>query len=145
MFKWGREALPQLRFCLQIRRVGFILSVNIFLIFMIYLAWFGQLRMGGQRSAKPEFKTFLVCNVIQCGMGIGLLFWSISEPIYHFLVRQWPRKGGTELKEAMKFTFLHWGFHAWAVYALVGLSLAYFVFSRGLPLTIRSIFLSFWR
>jgi choline/glycine/proline betaine transport protein len=53
---------------------------------MIYLACkFGQLRIGGQRSAKPEFKTFLVCNVIQCGMGIGLLFWSISEPIYHFL------------------------------------------------------------
>jgi choline/glycine/proline betaine transport protein len=54
-------------------------------------------------------------------------------------------EGGTAeaAKEAMKFTFLHWGFHAWAVYALVGLSLAYFTYSRGLPLTIRSIFYPF--
>jgi choline/glycine/proline betaine transport protein len=124
----------------------FILSVNIFLIFMIYLAFskFGQLRIGGP-SAKPEFKTLSwFAMLFSAGMGIGLLFWSISEPIYHFLSPPMAEGGTAEAaKEAMKFTFLHWGFHAWAVYALVGLSLAYFTYSRGLPLTIRSIFYPF--
>ncbi|WP_026839367.1 BCCT family transporter [Gillisia sp. JM1] len=124
----------------------FILSVNVFLIFMIYLAFskFGQLRIGGQ-SAKPEFKTLSwFAMLFSAGMGIGLLFWSISEPIYHFLSPPMAEGGTAEAaKEAMKFTFLHWGFHAWAVYALVGLSLAYFTYSRGLPLTIRSVFYPF--
>jgi choline/glycine/proline betaine transport protein len=124
----------------------FILSVNVFLIFMIYVAFskFGQLRIGGQ-SAKPEFKTLSwFAMLFSAGMGIGLLFWSISEPIYHFLSPPMAEGGTAEAaKEAMKFTFLHWGFHAWAVYALVGLSLAYFTYSRGLPLTIRSIFYPF--
>jgi choline/glycine/proline betaine transport protein len=121
----------------------FILSINIFLIFMVFLAFsqFGQLRIGGQ-NAKPEFKTMSwFAMLFSAGMGIGLLFWSISEPIYHFLTPPMAEGGTAEAaKEAMKFTFLHWGFHAWAVYALVGLSLAYFSYSRGLPLTIRSIF-----
>lgn len=121
----------------------FILSVNIFLIFMVYLAFskFGHLRIGGQ-NAKPEFKTLSwFAMLFSAGMGIGLLFWSISEPVYHFLSPPMAEGGSAEAaKEAMRFTFLHWGFHAWAVYALVGLSLAYFTYSRGLPLTIRSIF-----
>jgi choline/glycine/proline betaine transport protein len=121
----------------------FILSVNVFLIFMIYLAFskFGYLRIGGQ-NAKPEFKTISwFAMLFSAGMGIGLLFWSISEPVYHFLSPPMAEGGTAEgAKEAMKYTFLHWGFHAWAVYALVGLSLAYFTYSRGLPLTIRSIF-----
>ncbi|MCK0157661.1 BCCT family transporter [Cellulophaga sp. F20128] len=124
----------------------FILSVNVFLIFMIYLAFskYGHLRIGGQ-SAKPEFKTISwFAMLFSAGMGIGLLFWSISEPIYHFLSPPMAEGGTAEAaKEAMKFTFLHWGFHAWAVYALVGLSLAYFTYSRGLPLTIRSVFYPF--
>ncbi|MEJ1224008.1 BCCT family transporter [Sediminicola sp. 1XM1-17] len=124
----------------------YILSVNVFLIFMVYLALskFGQLRIGGQ-NAKPEFKTLSwFAMLFSAGMGIGLLFWSISEPIYHFLSPPMAEGGTAEAaKEAMKFTFLHWGFHAWAVYALVGLSLAYFTYSRGLPLTIRSIFYPF--
>jgi choline/glycine/proline betaine transport protein len=77
-------------------------------------------------------------------MGIGLLFWSISEPIYHFLSPPMAEGGTAEAaKEAMKFTFLHWGFHAWAVYALVGLSL----FSRILAdfhLLLGLFFILFW-
>ncbi|RTE52780.1 BCCT family transporter [Arenibacter aquaticus] len=124
----------------------FVLSANVFLIFMIYLAFskYGQLRIGGQ-SAKPEFKTISwFAMLFSAGMGIGLLFWSISEPIYHFMSPPMADGGTAEAaNEAMKFTFLHWGFHAWAIYALVGLSLAYFTYSRGLPLTIRSIFYPF--
>jgi choline/glycine/proline betaine transport protein len=124
----------------------FILSVNVFLVFMIYLAFskFGNIRIGGQ-TAKPEFKTLSwFAMLFSAGMGIGLLFWSISEPIYHYLSPPMAAGETAEAaKEAMKFTFLHWGFHAWAIYALVGLSLAYFTYSRGLPLTIRSVFYPF--
>jgi choline/glycine/proline betaine transport protein len=124
----------------------FILSVNVFLVFMIYLAFskYGQIRIGGQ-TAKPEFKTLSwFAMLFSAGMGIGLLFWSISEPIYHYLSPPMASGETAEAaKEAMKFTFLHWGFHAWAIYALVGLSLAYFTYSRGLPLTIRSVFYPF--
>jgi choline/glycine/proline betaine transport protein len=124
----------------------FILSVNVFLVFMIYLAFskYGQIRIGGQ-TARPEFKTLSwFAMLFSAGMGIGLLFWSISEPIYHYLSPPMAAGETAEAaKEAMKFTFLHWGFHAWAIYALVGLSLAYFTYSRGLPLTIRSVFYPF--
>ncbi len=124
----------------------FILSVNVFLIFMVYLAFskFGNMRIGGQ-GAKTEFKTISwFAMLFSAGMGIGLLFWSIAEPIYHFNSPPMAEGGTTEAaREAMSFTFLHWGFHAWGVYALVGLSLAYFTYSRGLPLTIRSVFYPF--
>jgi choline/glycine/proline betaine transport protein len=148
MFKEGAEQVFAATQDYVANKAGwfFILSVNVFLIFMIYLAFskFGYLRIGGQ-NAKPEFKTLSwFAMLFSAGMGIGLLFWSISEPVYHFLSPPMAEGGTAEAaKEAMKFTFLHWGFHAWAVYALVGLSLAYFTYSRGLPLTIRSIFYPF--
>jgi len=124
----------------------FILSINIFLIFLIYLALskFGNLRIGGPK-AKKEFKTLSwFAMLFSAGMGIGLLFFSVGEPVMHFNSPPTAEAGTVAAgKEAMNFTFLHWGFHAWAVYALVGLSLAYFTYSRGLPLTIRSIFYPF--
>lgn len=124
----------------------FILSVNVYLIFMIYLAFsrFGNLRIGGPK-AKPEFKTISwFAMLFSAGMGIGLLFWSISEPVFHFNTPPMAEGGTPEAaRQAMNFTFLHWGFHAWAIYALVGLALAYFAYSRGLPLTIRSVFYPF--
>lgn len=121
----------------------FVLCVNVFLIFVIYLAVskFGNLRLGG-KDAKPEFKTLSwFAMLFSAGMGIGLLFWSIAEPITHFMNPPMTQ-GGTAVaaREAMNFTFLHWGFHAWGIYTLVGLSLAYFTYSHGLPLTIRSVF-----
>lgn len=124
----------------------FILAINLFFVFLIYLAVskFGRLRIGGQ-NAKPEFKTLSwFAMLFSAGMGIGLLFFSVGEPVMHFNSPPMA-EAGTALaaKEAMNFTFLHWGFHAWAVYALVGLSLSYFTYTRGLPLTIRSIFYPF--
>lgn len=124
----------------------FVLAVNVFLVFMIYLSVseFGKLRIGG-KDVKPEFKTLSwFAMLFSAGMGIGLLFWSIAEPINH-LNSPPMAEGGTvaAAKEAMNFTFLHWGLHAWGIYALVGLSLAYFTYSRGLPLTIRSVFYPF--
>lgn len=124
----------------------FILTINLFLIFLLYLAFgkYGKLRIGGQ-NAKPEFKTLSwFAMLFSAGMGIGLLFFGVGEPVMHF---NNPPMGEAHTVEAatqaMNFTFLHWGFHAWGVYALVGLALAYFTYSRGLPLTIRSVFYPF--
>ncbi|MEO1070511.1 MAG: BCCT family transporter, partial [Cyanobacteria bacterium J06638_6] len=94
----------------------------------------------------PEFPTFAwVAMLISAGMGIGLMFWSVAEPIYHF--QDPPAMLGTiepntaaAAQQAMAITFFHWGLHAWGIYALVGLSLAFFAFNWGLPLTIRSVF-----
>ena len=125
----------------------FILSVNVFLVFVVYLAFskFGRVRLGGD-EAKPEFSTLAWFSMLfSAGMGIGLLFWSIAEPVTHYLVP--PLAAASDVQaaqQAMNVTMLHWGFHAWAIYALVGLSLAYFTYSRGLPLTIRSVFYPFF-
>ncbi|MEX0811934.1 MAG: BCCT family transporter [Chitinophagales bacterium] len=124
----------------------FILGVNVFLVFMFYLAFskYGRLKIGGE-DARPEFKTLSwFAMLFSAGMGIGLLFWSIAEPVFHFSSPPLSEGGTAEAaREAMNFTFLHWGLHAWGIYALVGLSLAYFTYSRGLPLTIRSVFYPF--
>ncbi|ALI99939.1 BCCT family transporter [Rufibacter tibetensis] len=124
----------------------FIISVNLFVAFCLYVAFsrFGSIRLGG-KDAKPEFTTSAwFAMLFSAGMGIGLLFWSIAEPINHF---QTPPLGeaGTPAaaRQAMNFTFLHWGLHAWAIYALVGLALAYFTYNRQLPLTVRSAFYPF--
>lgn len=81
--------------------------------------------------------------LFSAGMGIGLLFWSVAEPVSHF--NKNPLIGDTSsvaerATSAMGLTFLHWGIHVWALYAVVALALAYFTFNRNLPLTIRSLF-----
>ena len=124
----------------------YIAGINFFLFFMIYIALspYGKLRIGG-KGAKPEFKKLSwFAMLFSAGMGIGLLYFAISEPLYHFNA---PPVGNGQTTQAatdaMKYTFLHWGLHPWAVYSLVGLSLAYFTYSRGLPLSIRSVFYPF--
>ncbi|SFH21026.1 BCCT family transporter [Pontibacter chinhatensis] len=124
----------------------FILCVNLFVAFCFFVAFsrFGKIRLGG-KDAKPEFSTSAwFAMLFSAGMGIGLLFWSIAEPINHF---QTPPLGepGTPAaaRQAMNFTFLHWGLHAWAIYALVALALAFFTYNRQLPLTVRSAFYPF--
>ncbi|MFW5706451.1 MAG: BCCT family transporter [Bacteroidota bacterium] len=121
----------------------FILAVNLFLIFCLSIAFskFGNIRLGG-RTAKPEFKkASWFAMLFSAGMGIGILFWSVGEPILHYVS---PPTGPGETVEAarrsMHFTFLHWGLHAWGIYALVGMSLAFFTFNKKLPLTISSVF-----
>ncbi len=120
-----------------------VLSVNVFLIFGLFLSIspMGKIRLGGQ-NAKPEFSTFAwFAMLFSAGMGIGLLYFSVAEPIMHFANP--PIEGASNRESAQiafEFTFLHWGIHAWAIYAIVGLSLAFFTFNKGLPLSIRSVF-----
>ncbi len=123
----------------------FILLVNSLLLYSLFLGFgkFGKIRIGGQ-DAKPEFsKAGWFSMLFSAGMGIGLLFWSVAEPIYHFNSNPFVKDTATKAlaaKTAMGVTFLHWGVHAWALYAVVGVALAFFTFNRKLPLTVRSIF-----
>jgi choline/glycine/proline betaine transport protein len=121
-----------------------ILAANIDLGVMVIFAFskFGKVRIGGP-DAEPEFSTFAwYAMLISAGMGIGLMFWSVAEPIFHFEAPPLGAEAGTPAaaQEAMGVTYFHWGFHPWGIYALVGLSLAFFAFNRGLPLTMRSVF-----
>jgi len=120
-----------------------VLIVNFYLFFTIYFAFskFGKIRLGG-KDAVPEFsRKSWFAMLFSAGMGIGILFWSVAEPIFHFTE---PPLGEADTiaaaQEAMKTTFLHWGLHAWAIYTLVGLALAFFSFNRDMPLAFRSIF-----
>ncbi len=121
----------------------FILLTNLFIVFLIYLAIskLGTLKLG-KRDEKPEFSTMAWFSMLfSAGMGIGIIFWSIAEPMYHYLSPPYGEGGTAEAAEtAMNFTFLHWGLHAWGIYALVGLALAFFAFNQKLPLSIRSVF-----
>jgi len=121
----------------------FVLSVNAFLFFVIYIAFskYGKIRLGGPQS-KPEFSTGAWFSMLfSAGMGIGILFWSVGEPINHFINPPNADPRTIEAaRESMEITFLHWGLHAWGIYALVGMSLAFFTFNKKLPLTISSVF-----
>ncbi|MCK5720751.1 MAG: BCCT family transporter [Thiomargarita sp.] len=120
----------------------YISVVAFFLFFTLWLLFsrYGNIRLGDD-DEKPEFSTFAwFAMLFSAGMGIGLIFWSIAEPIYHFQSNPFIQEGlTTEAAEvAMRLTFLHWGLHPWAIYVIVGLSLAYFSYRKKLPLTIRS-------
>ncbi|WP_419905136.1 BCCT family transporter [Kiloniella sp.] len=104
----------------------------------------GRLKLGGQDD-KPEFSNFSWFSMMfGAGIGVGMLTWAVAEPIYHFKnnpdVIQGLAQGATEgnFLNAYKWSYLHWGFTAWASYAIAGLALAFFAYRRGLPLTIRS-------
>ncbi len=124
----------------------YILVANVFVLVVVYFAFsrYGKIRIGGP-SAQPEFTRFAWYSMlISAGMGIGLMFWSVAEPIFHLeappaLFGAEPGTGEAG-KAALAATFYHWGVHPWAVYALVALALAFFAYNRGLPLTFRSIF-----
>ncbi len=119
----------------------YLLVVSIFLIFCFVLAVssYGQIKLGPDHSEPDYSYASWFAMLFSAGMGIGLLFFGVAEPVLHF-VNPPIGPGGTvdAARNAMAITFFHWGLHAWAIYAVVGLSLAYFGFRHNLPLTIRS-------
>jgi choline/glycine/proline betaine transport protein len=121
----------------------FILTTNAALLVCIYLALgrYGDIRLGQQEEAPRYGLISWAAMLFSAGMGIGLVYWSVAEPMFHFSS---PPIGQPETQEAatqaMVLAFLHWGLHGWAIYAIVALPLAYFAFRRGLPLSIRSAF-----
>jgi choline/glycine/proline betaine transport protein len=121
----------------------FVGAMNIILIYIValLLGRFGNIRIGGE-GARPEFSTAAwYAMLFSAGMGIGLLFYGVAEPMFHFVASPLAEPGTAEAaRTAMDFTFLHYGLHPWAVYTLVGLALAFFAFNKGLPLSIRAVF-----
>ncbi len=119
----------------------YILSVAIFLIFVIFLmvSRYGDVKLGPDDS-EPDYSYLSWFSMLfSAGMGIGLLFFGVAEPIQHYSKPPvGPGSTVDSAREAMILTFFHWGMHAWAIYIVIGLALAYFAFRRGLPLTLRS-------
>ncbi len=101
----------------------------------------GKLRIGGP-DAEPEFSyPSWFAMLFSAGMGIGLLFYGVAEPMFHYVANPLSEPGTNEsARVAMQLTFLHWGLHPWGIYALIGLGLAFFGFTEGLPLSIRNVF-----
>ena len=139
----------------------FLLGANVFVLLALVLIFtpLGKVRIGGA-DAKPDFGyAGWFSMLFAAGMGIGLMFYGVSEPLGHYgtamggislgedgLRTDWAPLGGAEGDQAgaislsMAATIFHWGFHPWGAYAIVGLSLAIFSYNKGLPLTMRSIF-----
>lgn len=125
----------------------FMISGNIFVLFCIAMIVtpLGKIRLGGI-NAKPEHSTLTWFSMLfAAGMGIGLMFWSVAEPVAYYT--DWygtplnvAAKTPEAAKMAMSATLFHWGLHPWAIYAVVALSLGFFAYNKGLPLTMRSAF-----
>ena len=121
----------------------YVLVMNVVLGFCFYvlLSHYGSIRLGGD-DAEPEFSTMgWFAMLFSAGMGIGILFYGVAEPMFHYVANPLAEPGSVEgARKAMDLTFLHWGLHPWGLYALVGLALAFFGFNYGLPLSIRNVF-----
>ncbi|WP_282141499.1 glycine betaine uptake BCCT transporter [Cytobacillus oceanisediminis] len=112
--------------------VSFIVIVNLYFL----ISPLGRIKLG-KPDDKPEFsRPTWFAMLFSAGMGIGLVFWGAAEPIYHYAVGS-PTGGevGTDqaIRHAMRYTYFHWGIHAWAIYGIVALVLAYFIFRHGEP------------
>ncbi|WP_343562118.1 BCCT family transporter [Kiloniella sp. b19] len=133
--------------------ISMLSGVMLFCFFLMF-SKFGNLRLGDDDS-RPEFSNFSwFAMLFSAGIGIGILFFGVAEPIFYFDnsgAFGYPNNPHADLNghaemdiqravDAMRVTYFHWGFHGWALYVIVGLSLAYFGFRKKLPLTLRSAF-----
>ncbi|MBT2583683.1 BCCT family transporter [Planococcus sp. ISL-109] len=115
----------------------YLLIVSVMVLFCLYflVSPMGQIRLG-KDTDKPEYSFITwIAMLFSAGMGIGLVFWGAAEPLSHFAIDPATAEPGSQeaFRESMRFTFFHWGIHAWAIYAVVALSLAYFQFRKGEP------------
>lgn len=116
----------------------YILTFSIFLFFLIFLAIsnLGSIKLGTDEE-EPEFSFMSWLSMLfAAGMGVGLMFFGVAEPLSHYAA---PISNG-QAESAMLHTFFHWGIHAWAIYGVIALALAYFGFRYKLPLALRSCF-----
>lgn len=121
--------------------IGF-MSFVLFLVVWLVFSRYGDIRLG-KDTDRPEFSLFSWFSMLfGAGIGIGILFWSIAEPIYHFQSSPFVAGSRQQTVEAaqvaMRISIFHWGLHGWALFGLAGLILAYFSYRKGLPLSIRS-------
>ncbi|MDX1301293.1 BCCT family transporter [Photobacterium sp.] len=119
----------------------YILSAAIFLIFSVSIMFsrLGDIKLGPDHSTPDYSNRSWFAMLFSAGMGIGLMFFGVAEPVMHFLSPPIGEPGSIEAaRQAMRITFFHWGLHAWAIYAVVALALSYFSYRHGLPLLPRS-------
>ncbi|WP_456277361.1 glycine betaine uptake BCCT transporter [Bacillus sp. AK128] len=113
----------------------YLLATFIFLAYAVYLAFgpYGRIKLG-EDDEDPEYPYFTwFAMLFSAGMGIGLVFWGVAEPIYHFITPPLDIPGGTPAaaRTALRYSFFHWGLHPWAIYTIVALALAYAQFRKG--------------
>ena len=117
-------------------------SVSAVVMFLLYLMMsrYGHIRLG-KDDEKPEFSfAAWISMLFSGGMGIGLIFWSVAEPVWHYASNPFtPPMSDASASMAMQLTFFHWGLHPWSVFIIVALALSYFSYRKDLPLTLRSI------
>ncbi|GHA20799.1 choline transporter [Arenicella chitinivorans] len=119
----------------------YVLVAAIILVCVTFLGFSraGDIKLGLDHS-EPEYSNLSwFAMLFSAGMGIGLMFYGVAEPVMHFMSP--PKGDGATIeaaREAMRLTFFHWGLHAWSIYAIVALILGYFAHRHGLPLTLRS-------
>ncbi|WP_202707229.1 BCCT family transporter [Sporosalibacterium faouarense] len=122
----------------------YLTTLNLFIVFCIWLASskYGKIKLGPDDS-KPQYSYISwFAMLFSAGMGIGLVFWGVAEPLNHF-VNPIGAQGGTEAAKSFAITksFMHWGLHPWANYSVLALALAYMQFRRNKPSLISSIFI----
>lgn len=114
----------------------YLILVTIIVVFCLFLIFspIGSIKLGKQDS-KPEFSTISwFAMLFSAGMGIGLVFWGAAEPVSHYVTPPLANGETDEaFRESLRYTFFHWGIHAWAIYGLVALVLAYFQFRKDEP------------
>ncbi|WP_181954885.1 glycine betaine uptake BCCT transporter [Pseudalkalibacillus caeni] len=115
----------------------YLILVTFFVIVCLFflISPVGRIKLG-KPDDEPEFsRPTWIAMLFSAGMGIGLVFWGTAEPISHYAVSSPTGETGTNqaIKDAMRFTYFHWGVHAWAIYGIVALVLAYFKFRHGKP------------
>ncbi|SDK96592.1 Glycine betaine transporter BetP [Sphingobacterium mizutaii] len=119
----------------------YVWSVTIFVLFLLFLmvSKFGDIKLG-RNDSSPDYSFFSwISMLFAAGMGIGLMYFSVSEPMQHYTNEIFAKKSYVNAaKNAQLYTFFHWGIHAWAIYGLVGLALSYFAYRYKLPLSLRS-------
>ena len=119
-----------------------VVSVFLYCCLGLAISPWGKIRIG-KDSDRPEFTMLSwVSMLFAAGMGIGLVFWSIAEPMWHFAGNPYITEGEAlspaAADSAILLTMFHWGFHPWAIYGIVGLAMGYFTFRKGMPLNISS-------
>ena len=118
------------------------LAVSGLLVFALWvgLGRFGHVRLGPPDARPTYTRTAWFAMLFSAGMGIGVLFWSVAEPLTHYATPPYGEPETAEAaRQAMVLTFLHWGLHGWAIYAVIGLGLALMAYRLRLPMAMRSL------
>ncbi|ENH95915.1 choline/carnitine/betaine transporter [Gracilibacillus halophilus YIM-C55.5] len=139
----GQKANSFLDFAVTYFNWFYLVIGAFFVVLCLYFMFskYGNIRLGKDADQPAHSTLSWITMLFSAGMGVGLVFWGVTEPVMHYTTPPYGEGSTAEAASlAMKFTFFHWGLHPWALYALVALGLAYFQFRKKMPGTMSSIF-----